>query len=220
MRKGATGLFRHTDVWTHVFIAYIKVLRRTGNVPDQGDEDVFKNVSYDEFNTYSQRLDVYCNLGNASSPTLDLLRETFELRRLNAGLAKTPLIDDLLADTYSKLYSELVPEVLKQFTHKEEVESTRANPMSLKNLMSSEEQPQAEASAVALAATHSKLDDLPIRGKMTKVTKRELVSKASNLCKSVVPQPKSAPPTHPSVSFPSIPSRFDTISLTKRLPHQ
>jgi len=207
VRKGTTGFFRHAEVWMHVFLAYMRVLRRTGNIPEQSDEEVFKNVSYDEFNTYSTRLDTYCNLITTSSPTLDLLREVFELRRLNAGLARTPLIDDLLADSYAKLYVELVPEVLKQIVMQKEEPEARANPMSLKNLMF-EEQPSADTSAVNLAAAHSKFDDLPIRGKMTRVTKRELISKACNLCKlatTTLPSGKTstAPTTQPSVYSPS-----------------
>lgn len=200
VRRLANGLFRHADVWQHVLIAYVKVLRRTGDVADQADEEVFKNVSYDEFNTYSQRLEVYCNLKEtgAGSPTLELLREVYELRRLNAGLAKTLLVDDLLADTYAKLYAELVPEILKQVSHTTATTATaptvatpqqqlenesRANPMSLKNLMSFNEEPP--VADFTLAAAHSKLDDLPIRGKMTKVTRRELVSRAAFICKVV-----------------------------------
>lgn len=198
VRRLANGLFRHADVWQHVLIAYVKVLRRTGDVADQADEEVFKNVSYDEFNTYSQRLEVYCNLKEtgAGSPTLELLREVYELRRLNAGLAKTPLVDDLLADTYARLYAELVPEILKQVSHTTATTATaptvatpqqqlenesRANPMSLKNLMSFNEEPPVVD--ITLAAAHGKLDDLPIRGKMTKVTRRELVSRAAFICK-------------------------------------
>lgn len=197
VRKLSVGLFRHADVWQHVLIAYIKVLRRCGDVPDQADEEVFKNVSYDEFNTYSQRLELYCNLkdNSTTSPTLELLREVYELRRLNAGLAKTPLVDDLLADTYAKLYAELVPEMVKQLTTtaasvttsavatpQQQLENeSRANPMSLKNLMISHEDPP--VADVTLAAAHGKLDDLPIRGKMTKVTRRELVSRAGMICK-------------------------------------
>lgn len=199
VRRLANGLFRHADIWQHVLIAYLKVLRRTGDVADQADEEVFKNVSYDEFNTYSQRLEVYCNTKETTAtPTLELLREIYELRRLNGGLAKTPLVDDLLADTYAKLYAELVPEILKQLTstattttttptvatpqQQLELENSRANPMSLKNLMLFSEEPA--PADVTLSAAHSKLDDLPIRGKMTKVTRRDLINRAAPICKA------------------------------------
>ncbi|KAL7269105.1 Histone transcription regulator 3 [Rhizina undulata] len=196
VRKGANQFFKHTEIWTTLFVAYIKVLRSTGKVPEQFDEEVFKNVSYDEFNTYSQRLDIYCNLKEVTSPTHDLLQEVFELRRLNAGLAKTPLIDELLADTYAKLYSELIPEILKKLTQESE---DRANPMSLKNVLFDEQATDPAAStAVSLAAAHSKLDDLPIRGKMTKVTRRELVSKASALCKVAAPKGSNSPRLKPT----------------------
>ncbi|KAI5841141.1 hypothetical protein DFP73DRAFT_516695 [Morchella snyderi] len=209
VRRLANGLFRHADVWTHVMIAYIKVLRRTGEVPDQADEEVFKNVTFEEFHTCSVHLEAYCNLKDtgSGSPTLELLREVYELRRSNGGLAKTPLIDDLLADTYAKLYAELVPQIQKQLTNPPtgtttpvvitaaqqlEQENSRANPMSLKNLMLSEDPTPTDA---ALTAAHNKPDDLPLRGKITKLSRRELVSRAAMICKiaSTPIQGKGAP---------------------------
>lgn len=195
VRRSANGLFRHADVWQHVLIAYIKVLRRTGDVADQADEEVFKNLPYGDFDKQAHSLESYCNLKEAGSgsPMLELLREVYELRRLNGGLAKTTLVDDLLADTYSRLYAELVPEILKQSTHTTTTTATtstvatpqqqlenesRANPMSLKNLMISNEDPPA-----ADAAARDILDDLPIRAKMSRVSRRELVSRAAFICK-------------------------------------
>jgi hypothetical protein len=42
-----------------------------------------------------------------SSSTLDTLREVIELKKLNNGLMKATLIDDLVGDTYARLYEEV-----------------------------------------------------------------------------------------------------------------
>lgn len=175
VRRLSTALFRHPEVWLHVFTTYISVLRITGAVPNDNEDEVFKCVSFDEFTSQGQRLESYCCRSDVKSQTLDLLLEVHELRRLNAGLAKTPVIDDLLADTYAKLYSELVPEILKQQAQQDS--AAAANPMSVKNLMFDT---QSEDGPPKLVLG---MDELPLRGKLTKVSRRELVSKASSLCK-------------------------------------
>jgi hypothetical protein len=200
LRRVPHGLYKHTEVWGLVFEKYIECLRRTGEVPNFFEDEVFKNVLWDEFTTQSQKLDTYCNSPKDSqSPTIGLLREVFELRRLNGGLAKNPAIDDLLADTYAKLYQELVPGILEQ--EKEQ----QLNPMSLKNMMF-DAPPASTTSVPATASTLPtggvKMDlDLPLRAKSTKVYRRDLISKATNLCKEMNQTPSSAKPgsTAPSV---------------------
>jgi hypothetical protein len=45
------------------------------------------------------------------STTLDVLREVIELKKINNGLMKATLIDDLIGDTYAKLYEEVGPQL-------------------------------------------------------------------------------------------------------------
>ncbi|KAF8457831.1 hypothetical protein BGX38DRAFT_1139298 [Terfezia claveryi] len=147
-------------------------------------------------------------------PMLDLFREVVELRRLNMGSGKTPEVDDLLVDAYAKLYRDLLPEIMNVDQQQPGLESTmmtaaeaasssagNANPMHLSNLMFSGADggttsgtatggtvtpTNPTATAAQLAAAHSKIDsDLPLRGKLTKVTKRDVMSKATNLFKAV-----------------------------------
>ncbi|KAA8895625.1 hypothetical protein FN846DRAFT_968781 [Sphaerosporella brunnea] len=192
VRRVIHGMFQHNEVWGTVFTKYINVLR--AGIPYRLDDEVFRDLSFDEFTTYSQKLDSHCNgLKDSQSPALDHLREVFELRKLNGGLAKNPAIDDLLADSYAKLWQEQVPAIMEAENEKQH------NPMSLKNMMFDAAPPPApppaapaSSGAIGCPAEAGKMDlDLPLRGKMTRVTRRELISKATNLCKEMNQQPNT-----------------------------
>jgi len=217
VRKLPHGLFEHQDMWSFVFDKYITVLRRS--IPLRIEEEVFKDVSFDDFTNCSQKLDNYCNnLKETQCSVLDTVREVFELRRLNGGLAKHSSIDDLLADSYAMLWQELVPTIM-------EAEKSQHNPMSLKNMMFDAALPppptqQIPPQTLGPATTSDpagtstggiKLDlDLPLRAKMTRVSRRELISKATNLCKEIAQASSFANAaaksgsTGPSVSPPTI----------------
>ncbi|TGZ82588.1 hypothetical protein EX30DRAFT_317948 [Ascodesmis nigricans] len=183
VRKNANGLFRHSDVWTSVYQAYMRTLRKYGSIPHNHDEEVFTNVSIDEFAIYSAKLDAWCVSTTKPSTTtravkiLDLLREVFELRKLNAALIKTAAIEDLLIDVYARLYEEVVSELRKL----EEIKKEKAaNPMNLKNLMF-------DSPPVEKGKPGGEIESqVQIFGKkITKVSRRELISKASGICKEL-----------------------------------
>lgn len=126
--------------------------------------------------------------------TLDLLREVFELRKLNSALVKTAAIDDLLVDVYAKLYEEIVPSL--KAAHEAEVQKQQ-NPMSLKNLLF-DAPPLVEkddskigvsgvaAAAVAGAGTGEETAATEgTKKRSVKVPRRELISKAAGICKEV-----------------------------------
>lgn len=240
VRKNASGLWKYPLVWEETCRAYVSVLRSTGGVEDKLEEKVFSGVGWDEFQAFSARLEAYCNpvppATGGPAPAvpqhlmLDLFREVVELRRLNMGFGKQTEIDDLLADTYAKLYRDLIPEIMSTesvsasapapTTSPSSPSATNAtivvtrttpptttptatttnNPMSLRNLMF-DELPSTPnggnsgaatggtvtptgSTALQLAANHAKMDsDLPLRGKLTKVARRDVISKASNLFK-------------------------------------
>lgn len=70
---------------------------------------MFKSLNYDDFVTRAMRLEVWCQDPETKSPLLDVLRDVIELKRVNNGLMKATLIDDLVGDTYAMMYATVGP---------------------------------------------------------------------------------------------------------------
>ncbi|KAF3913472.1 hypothetical protein AA313_de0205745 [Arthrobotrys entomopaga] len=200
----AGGCWKQPDVWDKVVITYAKVLRKVNDVGENMEVSVYENVTYDEFNTYSQKMEEHFEKGdNQKGKTFELLKDTYDLKKLNTGQTKTVIIDDLLTDTYSLLYQEVVPDLVAKLagggggsggSPKPEVSgggggggSSSKNPMSLHNLLegvaessTSGGQQQQVNTSVALAAAHGKIDDYLGR-KMTRVGRKDVLQKVNSM---------------------------------------
>src|SRR5437667_7366472 len=109
-------------------------------VPLNWEEKVFcdpaKPITYDEFNTYSLKLEEWVEMpANQTSKAYEALRDAYDLKKLNTGLSKTNVIEDLIADAYSLLYEKLVPDIIKRLAGNLPTAQSSANPMALHNLM-------------------------------------------------------------------------------------
>ena len=82
-------------------------MRRSGKIPEGHEDAVFKSLNHEEFSQRASALEKWCHANTSS--TLDTLREVIELKKLNNGLMKSTLIDDLIGDTYARLYEEVTP---------------------------------------------------------------------------------------------------------------
>ena len=126
VRKKAQDFYKHTMVWTDLCTNYLKVcnnvedvmclrsnktkvLRKIGKIPELDEENIFKMISYEEFLTRASRLEVWCHSSGEESLLLDVLREAVDLKKLNAGLAKLPKMDDLIMDIYAALFEQTAP---------------------------------------------------------------------------------------------------------------
>jgi hypothetical protein len=186
------GCWKHGEVWEKAVLAYAKVLRYVNNLGDNLDLAVFENVTYDEFTTFSQKLEEYVeNPENQTEKAFEVLKDAFELKKLNTGLTKTVIIDDLLSDAYSVLYQTMVPEIITKLAGSTPAPavvtspSMSANPMSLHNLVEGTQQPTPTPSnAVALAAAHSKIDDYLGR-RMTKIGRKDVLQKVNAMFRTL-----------------------------------
>ncbi|OKL60346.1 Histone transcription regulator 3-like protein [Talaromyces atroroseus] len=106
VRKRQGDFINHTKLWEDMCIVYTKLVRRAGNIPEHYEESIFKVVSWDEFVTNSARLDNFKDLAITNGPTMDLLREAVEFKRLNNNLMKVTMFEDLTADIYARMYEE------------------------------------------------------------------------------------------------------------------
>lgn len=106
LRKKAGEFYRFNDLWNHCVITYMRVLRRIYNVPT--DVDALKNMSPDEFDIVADRIKDWVTEPTAHDHgAFTALKEAIELKKLNSGLFKSPLFDDLITDCYSFLYTEI-----------------------------------------------------------------------------------------------------------------
>ncbi|EEA27421.1 Histone transcription regulator 3 [Talaromyces marneffei ATCC 18224] len=106
VRKKQGDYINHTKLWEDMCIVYAKLIRRAGNISEHYEEGVFKQLGWDEFVTNTARLDSFKDLATTCGPTMDLLREAVEFKKLNNNLMKVTMFEDLTADIYARLYEE------------------------------------------------------------------------------------------------------------------
>lgn len=170
------------------------MLRKVLDVPDGAEEELYSKTSYDEFMTYSTKIEEYFeDPANQTNITYELLRDVFDLKKLNMGLAVTTVHIDLLGDVYAVLYQETVPIIQKLAAAPKPTSITATppsstNPMALHNLMDAEPSSKSGTDStpnpVLLAAAHSKLDDQNFRGKITKPRRVDLNPKINSMFKN------------------------------------
>ena len=111
IRRKPTDYLNHQDVWEEVVITYVKLLRRTGKIPEGHEKVVFENLNHDEFTTRAEKVERWAHDPDTTSLVLDILRDAIELKKLNNSLLKGSLIDDLVADTYASMYEAYVSQM-------------------------------------------------------------------------------------------------------------
>ncbi|KAF2144858.1 uncharacterized protein K452DRAFT_305824 [Aplosporella prunicola CBS 121167] len=109
VRRRNHEFFEHSKLWHTLCLTYLKMLRRAAQVPEGHEDSIFKSINHDEFTTIAGRLEEWCQSSESQGATYEVLRETLELRRLNNGLMKATLVDDLICDTYAQLYAQVGP---------------------------------------------------------------------------------------------------------------
>jgi hypothetical protein len=109
VRRKQTDFFEHYKLWNDLCLRYLKVLRRVGQIPDGHEDAAFKAINHDEFSVQAMRLEAWCQDPTTQNPVLNTLRDVIELKRMNNGLMKPLLLDDLIGDTYGLLYTTIGP---------------------------------------------------------------------------------------------------------------
>jgi hypothetical protein len=106
LRKKGADFYHFTDLWQSCCMAYLKLLRQGYNVSPVVD-DAFKALTSEEFEVVGERIADWAASDGAEVPLFNCMKETIELKKLNANLMKVAPIDDLLNDCYSRIYSEI-----------------------------------------------------------------------------------------------------------------
>ncbi|KAJ4390014.1 Histone transcription regulator 3 [Gnomoniopsis smithogilvyi] len=110
IRKKGADFYHFNDLWAACVQAYTRLLRHSYKIPPV-EEDVFKNMSPEEFDILAERVSDWASKDDRDHPALNAMKETVELKKLNGGLMKAGMIDDLINDSYSVLYSSIVNEL-------------------------------------------------------------------------------------------------------------
>ena len=116
------------------------------------------------------RLEGLSDLAKTHTSTLELLRDAVELKKLNNGLIKPTLFEDLVADVYARLYQQNLPRLVEQ-TAEENRERMKVDHL----LMSNEG--GAEASTPGTPAPPSEAPPVP-RGRTKGIARRDIQKRA------------------------------------------
>lgn len=110
IRKKGADFYHFNDLWAACVQAYTRLLRHSYKIPPV-EEDVFKNMSPEEFDILAERVSEWAGKDERDHSALNAMKETVELKKLNGGLMKAGMIDDLINDCYSVLYLSIVNEL-------------------------------------------------------------------------------------------------------------
>lgn len=110
IRKKGADFYHFNDLWAYCVQAYTRLLRHSYHIP-QMEEDIFKNTSPEEFEILAERINDWAGETGRDHDSLTAMREAIELKKLNGGLTKAGMIDDLINDAYSTLYVSIADEL-------------------------------------------------------------------------------------------------------------
>ncbi|KAK4980988.1 hypothetical protein LTR28_010003 [Elasticomyces elasticus] len=105
VRKRTTDFFEHGALWLEICSAYLRVLRRYGQVPIGHETTIFSTL-HEDFPAHKDALEKWCQDPEASANNAvhEVLKEVMEIKRVNQSLCKPAAIDDLIGDAYALLY--------------------------------------------------------------------------------------------------------------------
>lgn len=110
IRKKGADFYHFSDLWASCVQAYTRLLRRTYEIPAL-EEDTFKNMSFEEFDILGERINDWAGAKDRVHAALSAMKEAIEVKKLNGGLTKAGMIDDLIHDCYSNLYRDIAKEL-------------------------------------------------------------------------------------------------------------
>ncbi|MCJ1384354.1 Histone transcription regulator 3 [Xylographa soralifera] len=188
VRKKPGDFLNHPSVWSEVYLTHLKLLRFQGAIPEGHEDAVFKMITSEVFNTNADRLEHWAQSQSSVAQStstiklIELIRETVELRRTNANLVKSTLIDDLICDAYARLYEIVVPELVAKSNDDENRDRMRVDHL----LMSSNVQ---YADALVLGTSSLGPNEPIIKARPKTVGRREIGRRAEVLVAKPPPPP-------------------------------
>ncbi|RHZ62967.1 putative transcriptional corepressor of histone genes (Hir3) [Aspergillus thermomutatus] len=204
VRKKQGDFINHAKLWEDVCLTYAKVIRRAGSINEGHEENVFKPIGWEEFVANTARLENLPQLAPESSVLLELLRDAIELKKLNNNLMKVSLLEDLIADLYSRLYEINLPQVLEQ-ANEENKEKMKVDHL----LMTSD-----GAADTPTPANSAPPSEAPApRGRTKGIARRDIQKRAETIVnRKLIPRAPTAKVTVPAESEPPTTSELTAPS--------
>ncbi|KAI9678770.1 MAG: Histone transcription regulator 3 [Caeruleum heppii] len=141
VRKRSSDFFEHARLWEELCYSWVQLLRRSCDTPERHEEAVFKAINTEEFHLRSELLEAWCqaptNASAAATAHMNVLRDAFELKKINNNLFRGPEIDQLIADTYAVLYELVTPGLRQKVVKEPERRDGPRDMMSVTNLLMS-----------------------------------------------------------------------------------
>ncbi|KAK8062476.1 hypothetical protein PG997_014573 [Apiospora hydei] len=107
IRKKGGDFYHFNDLWQRCCVAYLRMIRSHYKIQPIID-DVYKNVSQEEFEIIAERITEWSTDANTSDHSaFEALKEAVELKKLNSALMKAGAVDDLIYDSYTAFYFEV-----------------------------------------------------------------------------------------------------------------
>lgn len=137
VRRKPAEYFEHAAVWNDICQAYLRILRAHGQVPLGHETAIFSGISHEDYLRRKDILEAWCHDPSTEHPTLEALQEAIELKKVNSGLMKAGVIDDLIGDAYAYLYDTVgrtlwtKQEAEEADTKREEVSKATERPTTL-----------------------------------------------------------------------------------------
>ncbi|PGH32913.1 hypothetical protein GX50_04257 [[Emmonsia] crescens] len=211
VRRKPNDYVNHTKLWEDICFTYIKLFRRVGEIPEGYEDTVFKPVSHDEFVIYCSRLEDWCQHHSSETQLVDLLKDAVELKKLNNGLMKPAIFEDLVADTYAVLYQSNISKFMEQVTEEESRER-----MKVDHLLMASDGPEGTRTP-PVSATHAQPGPKP---RFKGVSRKELQRKAEAIAtRALAPKPAPRSSVRLAEEEPSTSRPQGTIEIAVPLLH-
>ncbi|RAL07102.1 putative transcriptional corepressor of histone genes (Hir3) [Aspergillus homomorphus CBS 101889] len=183
VRKKQGDFVNHAKLWEDMCLTYASVIRRAADISEGHEESVFRPIGWDEFVTNTGRLEGLTDLAPGSDSLLELIRDAIELKKLNNNLMKVALLEDLIADVYSRLYQINMPQVLEQ-AHEENKEKIKGDHLNAGGIINSD----GAADNTPTPPTSAPASEAPApRGRTKGIARRDIQKRSEAIVHRKVP---------------------------------
>lgn len=202
LRRFQSGISHHQDAWEHICNAATVTVKEILSIEPKYSDQVIAALVFEQFDVLSNELvkEMEAIGQNELPPIYNALHYATEFRRLNNGFGSTAALDDLYVSIYLMIYSDFaknrpIPITSSSPQHHLLTEPTSSTPftpkpsnkIAISNLLSPEPNSKdATPNNNAPTATTTTPPQQQQQQHKVRVTRREIMTRASALVKAIV----------------------------------